>query len=81
MNGRLKTRALVAEDDYLVCEEVIRSLKQSGYEVVGDASDGKEAVELTRKLKPHLSPRYTRTGGSTVTRTPGTTTNYTRTSI
>jgi two-component system NarL family response regulator len=48
-------RILVA-DDHLVYRIGIRSLLESepGFEVAGEASDGKDAVELYRKLRPDV---------------------------
>lgn len=45
-------RLVIAEDDYLVGEEIKRSLRGHNYEVVGEASDGEQAVMLTCELKP-----------------------------
>jgi len=47
-------RVLVAEDDYLVHEMVAGQLRQEGYAVVGGASDGAEAVQMTRDLDPDV---------------------------
>jgi len=45
---------LVAEDDYLVCEEIIRTLKKLGYEDIIEAADGKEAVDKACTMKPDI---------------------------
>jgi two-component system, response regulator PdtaR len=47
-------RVLVAEDDYLVHEMVAGQLRQEGYTVVGGASNGAEAVDMTRELTPDV---------------------------
>jgi two-component system, response regulator PdtaR len=45
---------LVAEDEYLVSEDIIRGLKAKGYVNIIEASDGEEAYEKTCSLKPDL---------------------------
>lgn len=45
-------RILIAEDDYLVCEEITRTLRDSDYTVIEEASTGEEAVALTQDHKP-----------------------------
>src|SRR5579872_4892242 len=47
---------LVIADDHALIRAGIRSLLQSipGFEVVGEASDGREALELVAKLRPHV---------------------------
>jgi len=47
-------RVLVAEDDYLVGEEIARTLKQVDCEVAGEAADGAEAVEKVLELRPDV---------------------------
>ncbi len=47
-------KILVAEDDYLVSEDIIRSLNARGYENIIEADDGKEACEKTRTLHPDV---------------------------
>ena len=49
-----KPRILIAEDDYLVCEAIKHDLKDLGYEMVGEASDGAEAVEMACTLNPDV---------------------------
>ena len=49
-----KLKILIAEDDFLVSEMIEGELLNTGYEVVGKASNGKIAVELTQSLKPDL---------------------------
>ena len=49
-----KLKVLIAEDDFLVSEMIEGELLNTGYEVVGKASNGKIAVELTQSIKPDL---------------------------
>ncbi len=50
--GRL--RIVVAEDEALIRLDLAEMLGESGYDVVGQASDGEQAVELTREHRPDL---------------------------
>ena len=47
-------RVLVAEDEALIRMDLAEMLREEGYEVVGEAGDGQEAVELAESLKPDL---------------------------
>jgi two-component system, response regulator PdtaR len=47
-----RIRLIIAEDDYLVCEEIKRILRDSAYEVVGEAGNGLEAINLVAQLRP-----------------------------
>ncbi len=47
-------RVLVAEDDFLVRTEVVRVLADKGYEIVGQASTGREALDMASSLKPEV---------------------------
>ena len=47
-------RVLVAEDEALIRLDLVEMLREEGYEVVGEAGDGQEAVELAESLKPDL---------------------------
>src|SRR3981189_1853442 len=47
-------RVLVAEDEALIRLDLAEMLKEEGYEVVGQAGDGQEAVELAEALRPDL---------------------------
>jgi two-component system, response regulator PdtaR len=47
-------RVLVAEDEALIRLDLAEMLKEEGYEVIAQAGDGQEAVEMAEKLKPDL---------------------------
>ena len=47
-------RVLVAEDESLIRMDVVATLAEAGFEVVGEASDGEEALELAEKLSPDV---------------------------
>jgi AmiR/NasT family two-component response regulator len=47
-------RVLVAEDEALIRLDLAEMLREEGYEVVGEAGDGQEAVDLAERLKPDL---------------------------
>jgi two-component system, response regulator PdtaR len=47
-------RVLIAEDEALIRLDLAEMLREEGYEVVGEAGDGQEAVDLAESLKPDL---------------------------
>ena len=47
-------RVLIAEDEALIRLDLAEMLREEGYDVVGEAGDGQEAVELAEKLTPDL---------------------------
>jgi AmiR/NasT family two-component response regulator len=47
-------RVLVAEDEALIRLDLVEMLREEGYQVVGEAGDGEEAVKLAGDLQPDL---------------------------
>lgn len=49
-----KHRIVVAEDEALIRMDLTEMLIEAGHDVIGQASDGAQAVEMARELRPHL---------------------------
>jgi len=47
-------RIVIAEDEALIRLDLREMLIEEGFDVVGEAADGEEAIELATKLKPDL---------------------------
>lgn len=47
-------RVLVAEDEALIRLDLVEMLREEGYQVVGEAVDGEQAVQLAGELQPDL---------------------------
>ena len=54
MAEKTQLRAVVADDDELARRVTKHALEAAGMTVVGEAADGREAVELTLRLRPDL---------------------------
>lgn len=47
-------RVVVAEDESLIRLDIVEILREQGFDVVGEAVDGLQAVELSKQHKPDL---------------------------
>jgi response regulator NasT len=54
MEQNSKRRIVVAEDESLIRMDIIETLKDQGFDVVGEAGDGIKAIELAKELMPDL---------------------------
>lgn len=50
----MKIRVVIADDDVITRLDIREALEFQGYEVVGEAADGIDAVELCTSLKPDV---------------------------
>jgi response regulator NasT len=48
-------RVVIAEDEALIRMDLAEMLAEEGYDVVGQAADGEQAVELVTRLRPDLA--------------------------
>ncbi|MEO0016433.1 MAG: hypothetical protein RL589_914, partial [Actinomycetota bacterium] len=51
----MTVRILVAEDETLIRMDLVEMLQGAGYEVVAQATNGQEAIELATLHKPDLA--------------------------
>ncbi len=49
-----KIRVLIADDDPIIRLDLRQMLESLNYEVIGEAGDGKAAVDLAREIKPDV---------------------------
>ena len=54
MTSSQRTRIIIADDESLIRRDLREMLTDQGYLIIGEASDGHQAVEMARKLKPDL---------------------------
>ena len=52
---RSPVRIVVAEDEALIRMDLVEMLAEAGYEVIAEASDGAQAIELVQEHKPDLA--------------------------
>lgn len=48
-------RIVVAEDEAIIRMDLVEMLTEAGYQVVGQASNGQEAIDLVKESKPDLA--------------------------
>lgn len=46
---------MVAEDEALIRMDLVEMLRDAGYEVIGEATNGQEAIQLIKDLQPDLA--------------------------
>ncbi len=54
MNELVRPSVIVAEDEAIIRLDIVETLKESGFDVIGQAGDGAEAVRLALELEPQL---------------------------
>lgn len=54
MTATPKPRVLIAEDEALIRMDLAEMLVEEGYDVVGQAADGEQAIALAEELRPDL---------------------------
>ena len=55
VNKGQRARILVAEDETIIRMDLVEMLIEAGYDVIGQASNGQEAILMARDLKPDLA--------------------------
>lgn len=53
-SGPVKRRAIVAEDEALIRMDIVETLREGGYDVVGEGANGEEAIALATEHKPDV---------------------------
>src|SRR5687767_14221510 len=54
MSPLMQSRVLIVDDHPLTRDALATLLAGNEFDVVGQASDGKEAIDMAAKLRPHL---------------------------
>lgn len=49
-----KRTVIVAEDESLIRMDIVETLQEHGFDVIAEAADGEQAVQLVTELKPNL---------------------------
>ena len=55
MNDHVSIRVVVAEDEAIIRLDLTETLREEGYDVVGETGRGDQALEMIRELKPDLA--------------------------
>ncbi len=55
MNDHVSIRVVVAEDEAIIRLDLTETLREEGYDVVGETGRGDRALEMIRELKPDLA--------------------------
>lgn len=50
----MSPRVIVAEDEALIRMDLVEMLREEGYDVIAEAGDGQQALDLVRELRPDL---------------------------
>ena len=54
LDSPINKRVVVVEDESIIRLDIVESLTDMGYEIVGQGADGLQAIELATNLKPDL---------------------------
>jgi len=55
LNDHVSIRVVVAEDEAIIRLDLTETLREEGYDVVGETGHGDQALEMIRELKPDLA--------------------------
>ena len=55
MNDHVSIRVVVAEDEAIIRLDLTETLREEGYDVVGETGRGDQALKMIRELKPDLA--------------------------